>query len=214
MFSASRMYIDLCNMVLCIAILQHEVMVLYEWHNWPQDLIIIALYIQNATNEMHLCSLSITYTFPYCNPPPPPWVRRSTMFSAHQSSTQQPSYITSTLYNENCNLSVKRTSLQSGRHHMQSGQGREWEHKHADKLLWYFLWQFVQNLFSYANQLWQQLSRWLVSDNLGYEGAECWGHGLVYLHVACLLGIWLFSVCFFSLFFLLPLFPLLLLTII
>lgn len=160
------------------------------------DLITIALYIQNATNEMHPCSLSITYTFPYCNPPPP-WVRRSTMFSAHQSSSQQPSYLTSALYNENRDLSVKRTSLQSGRHHMQSGQDREWEHKHADKLLWDFLWQFVQNLFGYANQLWQQLSRWLVSDNLRYEGAECWGHGLVYLHVACLLGIWLFLVCFF-----------------
>lgn len=116
MFSASRMYRDLCNMALSITIMQHEVMVLYEWLNWPQDLITISLYIQNATNEMHLCSLSITYTFPYCNPPPP-WVRRSTMFSAHRSSTQQPSYLTSALYNENRDSSVKRTSLQGGRHH-------------------------------------------------------------------------------------------------
>lgn len=150
MFLVSRIYTDLCNMVLCIAILQNEVMFLYEWHNWPQDLIKISLYIQNATNEMHPCSLSITYIFPYCNPPPP-WVRRSTMFSAPQSSTQQPSYLTSALHNENRDSSVKRTSLQSVRHHMQSGQDREWEHKHADKLLWDFLWQFVQNLFGYAN---------------------------------------------------------------
>ncbi len=49
--------------------LQHEVMVVDEWHNnGPQDLITVSLCIQNAINKMHLCSLSITYTCPYHNP--------------------------------------------------------------------------------------------------------------------------------------------------
>ena len=40
--------------------LQHEVMVVDEWHNnGPQDLVTVSLCIQNAINKMHLCSLSI-----------------------------------------------------------------------------------------------------------------------------------------------------------
>ncbi len=53
----------------CIIMLQHEVMVVDEWHNnGPQDLITVSLCIQNAINKMHLCSLSITYACPYHNP--------------------------------------------------------------------------------------------------------------------------------------------------
>ena len=49
--------------------LQHEVMVVGEWHNnGPQDLVTVSLCIQNAINKMHLGSLSITYTCPYYNP--------------------------------------------------------------------------------------------------------------------------------------------------
>ncbi len=49
--------------------LQHEVMVVDEWHdNGPKALVTISLCIQNALNKMHLCSLSITYTWPYHNP--------------------------------------------------------------------------------------------------------------------------------------------------
>ncbi len=49
--------------------LQHEVMVVDEWHNnGPQDLITVSLCIQNAINKMHLCSLSITYAYPYHYP--------------------------------------------------------------------------------------------------------------------------------------------------
>jgi len=49
--------------------LQNEVMAVDEWHkNGPQDLITVFLYIQNAINKMHLCSLSITYACPYHNP--------------------------------------------------------------------------------------------------------------------------------------------------
>ncbi|XDV35048.1 hypothetical protein PO909_005094 [Leuciscus waleckii] len=53
----------------CIIMLQHEVMVVDEWHNnGPQDLVTVSLCIQHAINKMHLCSLSITYACPYHNP--------------------------------------------------------------------------------------------------------------------------------------------------
>ncbi len=52
-----------------IFMLQHEVMVVDEWHNnGPQDLVTVSLCIQNAINKMHLCSLSIIYACPYNNP--------------------------------------------------------------------------------------------------------------------------------------------------
>ncbi len=58
---------DPCNMGPCIIMLQHEVMVVDEWHNnGPQDL--VCLCIQNAINKIHLCLLSITYACPYNNP--------------------------------------------------------------------------------------------------------------------------------------------------
>ncbi len=60
---------DPCNMGPCIIMLQHEVMVVDEWHNnGPQDLVTVSLCIQNAINKMHPCSLSITYACPYHNP--------------------------------------------------------------------------------------------------------------------------------------------------
>ncbi len=59
---------DPCNMGPCIIMLQHEVMVVNEWHNnGPQDLVTVSLCIQNAINKMHLCSLSITYACTYHN---------------------------------------------------------------------------------------------------------------------------------------------------
>ncbi len=68
-FSFQELCTDPCNMGPCIIMLQHEVMVMDEWHNnGPQYLITVSLCIQNAINEMHLCSLSITYACPYHNP--------------------------------------------------------------------------------------------------------------------------------------------------
>ncbi len=68
-FSFQELCTDPCNMGPCIIMLQHEVMVVDEWHNnGPQDLITVSLCIQNAINKIHLCSLSITYTCPYHNP--------------------------------------------------------------------------------------------------------------------------------------------------
>ncbi len=62
MFSASRNCVQiLATWGPCIIMLQHEVMVVDEWHNnGPQDLVTVSLCIQNAINKMHLCSLSIT----------------------------------------------------------------------------------------------------------------------------------------------------------
>ncbi len=68
-FSFQKLCTDPCNMGPCIIMLQHEVMVMDEWHNnGPQDLITVSLCIQNAINKMHLCSLSITYACTYHNP--------------------------------------------------------------------------------------------------------------------------------------------------
>ncbi len=68
-FSFLELCTDPCNMGPCIIMLQHEVMVIDEWHNiGPQDLITVSLSIKNAINKMHLCSLSITYACPYHKP--------------------------------------------------------------------------------------------------------------------------------------------------
>ncbi len=68
-FSFQELCTDPCNMGPCIIMLQHEVMVVDEWHNnGPQDLVTVSLCIQKAINKMHLCLWSITYTCPYHNP--------------------------------------------------------------------------------------------------------------------------------------------------
>ncbi len=68
-FSFKELCTDPCNMRLSIIMLQHEVMVVDEWHNnVPQDLVTVSLCIQNVINKMHLYSLSITYAYPYHNP--------------------------------------------------------------------------------------------------------------------------------------------------
>ncbi len=57
-FSFQELCTDPCNMGPCIIMLQHEVMVVDEWHNnGPQDLVTVSLCIQNAINKMHLCSV-------------------------------------------------------------------------------------------------------------------------------------------------------------
>ncbi len=68
-FSFQELCTDPCNMGPCIIMLQHEVMVVDEWHNnGPQDLVTVSLCIQNAINKMHLYSLSIIYACPYHKP--------------------------------------------------------------------------------------------------------------------------------------------------
>ncbi len=97
------------------------------------------------------------------------------------------------------NSSVKRTPLQSVRPHQMwacshSSRLRRWTAVRSSPrwgrqaCRWASLrhfWQFVQKFFGYANRLLQQLSGWLVTDDLGGEDAGYGGPGLVWLHVVC-----------------------------
>ncbi len=115
-FSFQELCTDPCSMGPCNIMLQHEVMIVDEWHNnGPQDLVMISLCIQNAINKMHMCSLSITHACPYHNP-------TATMgHLIHNVDISEPlthtttSTLPSALYSENRDSSVKRTPLQSTR---------------------------------------------------------------------------------------------------
>ncbi len=200
-FSFQELCTDPCNMGPCIIMLQHEVMVVDEWHNnGPQDLVMVSLCIQNAINKMHLCSLSITYACPYHNP-------NATMgHSIHNVDISKPlTHTTPYKLSAICPVQWKpgfireeNTSPKCRCHRMwafahtisyddelQSGRDLDEDDEHADELPWDGFWQIVQKLFGYANRLLQQLSGWLVSDDLGGEDARCGGPGLVWLHVVC-----------------------------
>ncbi len=113
-FSFQELCTDPCNMGPCIIMLQHEVMVVYEWHN-------NGTVSQNAINKMHLCSLSITYASTYTH--------STTLTSANRSPTRRHTRcLPSALYSENRDSSVKRTPLQSARHH------RMWAFAHSSRL--------------------------------------------------------------------------------
>ncbi len=177
-FSFQELCTDPCNMGQCIIMLQHEVMVVDEWHNnEPQDLVTVSLCIQNAINKMHLCSLSITYACPYHNP-------TATMgHSIHNVDSKplthtmpytlsaicpvqwKPGLIREENTSPKCqtpsNVSIcplKSVTM------MNCSQDRDPdEDKHADELPWDGFWQFVRKFFGYANRLLQQLSGWLDS---------------------------------------------------
>ncbi len=119
-FSFQELCTDPYNMGPCIIMLQHEVMVVDEWHNnGPQDLVTVSLCIQNAINKMHLCSLSITYACPYHNPTATMGHTRSTTLTSanHSPTRHHKCSLPSALYSENRDSSVKRTPLQSARRH-------------------------------------------------------------------------------------------------
>ncbi len=148
---------------------------------------------------MHLCSLSITYACPYHNP-------TATMgHSIHNIDISKPlTHMTHLLCHLPCTV---KTGIHPWREHLskvpdaikcehlptqvgyddelQSGRDPDEDDEHADELPWDGFWQFVQKFFGYANRLLQQLSGWLVSDDLGGEDAGCGGPGLVWLHVVC-----------------------------
>ncbi|MEQ2264348.1 hypothetical protein XENORESO_001601, partial [Xenotaenia resolanae] len=71
------------NMGPCIIRLQHEVMVVGEWHrNGPQDLHTASLCIQYAISKMHVFFLSITYAHPYPH--------HHHGYSIHQADVREP----------------------------------------------------------------------------------------------------------------------------
>ncbi len=134
--------------------------------------------------------------------PPPPWATRSTMLiSANCSPTHNgihavchlPCTVKTGIHPWREQLSkvpyaieCEHLPTQVGYNdELQSGRDPDEDDEHADELPWDGFWQFVQKLFGYANRLLQQLSGWLVSDDLGGEDAGCGGPGLVWLHVIC-----------------------------
>ncbi len=196
-FSFQELCTDPCNMGLCIIMLQHEVMVVHEWqNNGPLDLVTVSLCIQNGINKMHLCSWSITYACPYHNP-------TTTMgHSIHNVDISKPlthkmPYTLSAICpiqwkpgfirEENTDaIECKHLPTQVGYDdELQLGRDPDEDDEHVDERPLDGFWQFVQKCFGYANRLIQQLSGWLVSDDLGGEDAGCGDPGLVWLHVVC-----------------------------
>ncbi len=192
-FSFQKLCTDPCNMRPCIIMLQHEVM---SWMNGTTifvDLVTVSLCIQNAINKMHLCSLSITYACPYHKP-------TATMgHSIHNVDITKPlTHTTSAicpiqwkpwrghLFKVSDAIECEHFPTQVGYDDkLQSGRDPDENNEHPDELTWDGFWQFMQKFFGYSNQLLQQLSGWLVSDDLGGEDAGCGGPRLVWLHMVC-----------------------------
>ncbi len=168
---------DPCNMGPCIIMLQHEVMVVDEWHNnGPQDLVTVSLCIQNAINKLHLCSLSITYACPYHNPTAtmghlihnvdlskPLTHTTPYTLSAICPVQWKPGFIREENTSPKCQTpsNVSICPLKSVTTTNCSQVDPNEDDEHADKLPWDGFWQFVQKFFGYANRLLQQLSGWL-----------------------------------------------------
>ncbi len=201
-FSFQELCTDPCNMGPCIIMLQHEVMVVDEWHNnGPQDLVTVSLCIQNAINKMHLCSLSITYACPYHNPTrhhgpldPQRWHQQTAHpHDAIHAVCHLPCAVKTGIHQVREHLSKVPDTIECEHlptqvgydDKLQSCRDPDEDDEYADELPWDGFWQFVQKFFGYANRLLQQLSGWLVSDDLGGKDAGCGGPGLVWLHVVC-----------------------------
>ncbi len=185
-FSFQELCTDPGNMGLWIIMLQHEVMVMDEWHNnGPQELITVSLCIQNAINKMHLCTIT----------PPPPWATRSTtLTSANRSPTQRHTRcLPSALYSENWYSSEKRTPLQSARRH------RMWALAHSSRLRrqtavrWRprwgrqaYRWASLRRFLTVcAEILWLWKPIVAAAVRVAVSDTGCGGPGLVWLHVVC-----------------------------
>ncbi len=189
MFSASR------NCVQILATWGHGLSCCkMRWWSWmngtTMSLRISSQYlcIQNAINKMHLCSLSITYACPYHNPTTtmghsihnvdiskPLTHTRPYTLSAICPVQWKPGFICEENTSPKCqtpsNVSncplktVTATNCCQVETPMRTTS--------------------MQMSFPETNRLLQQLSGWLVSDDLGGEDAGCGGPGLVWLHVVC-----------------------------
>ncbi len=162
-FSFQELCTDPCNMGPCIIMLQHEVMVVDEWHNnGPQDLVMNT----SPVFVVHNIRLPIPLPHRHHGPlDPQRWHQQTShpyMLSAICPVKWKPGFI----LEENTSLKVpdaiecEHLPTQVGYDdELQSGQD-------PDELPWDGFWQFVQKLFGFAHWLLQQLSGWLVSDDL------------------------------------------------
>ncbi len=171
-FSFQELCTDPCNMGPCIIMLQHEVMVVDEWHNnGPQDLVTLSLCIQNAINKMHLCSLSITYTCPYLNPTATMGHSIHTLTSANRSPIRchtasvicpvqwKPGFIHEKNTSPKCQTpsnvsicplkSLTTTNCSQVKYPDEDGE-------HADEVPWNGFWQFLTDCCSSCPGGWSQ----------------------------------------------------------
>ncbi len=166
--------------------LQHEVMVVDEWHNnVPQDLITVSLCVQNAINKMHLCSPTHTITPPplghsihYVDISEPLTHTTPYTLSAICPVQWKPGFIREENTSPKCQT-PSNVSICPLKSVTTTNCRPRWGRRASLRRFW----QFVQKFFGYANRLLQQLSGWLVSDDL--EDAGCGSPGLVWLHVVC-----------------------------
>ncbi len=156
---------------------------------------------RHGINKMHLCSLSITYICPYHNPTAtmghsiqnvdiskllthampyklsaicplqwkPGFIREENTSPKCQTPSNVSIYPLKSVTTTNCSqvkTPMRTTSMQMS-----------FPETVSDSLCSFF--------FGYANRLLQQLSGWLVSDDLGGEDAGCGAPGLGLLHVVC-----------------------------
>ncbi len=166
-----------------------------EWHNnGPQDLITLSLFIQNAINKMHLCSLSITYAYPYHNP-------TATMgHSIHNVDISKPlTHTTQYTQSAICPVQWKpgfiREKNTSPKCQTPSNVSicplKSITTMNCSQVETPMRTTSMQMSFpetcsdSMCRNSLQQLSGWLVSDDLGGENAGCGGPGLVWLHMVC-----------------------------
>ncbi len=168
-FSFQELCADPCNKGLCIIMLQHEVMVIDEWHkNGPKDLVTVSLCIQNAINKMYLCLLSITHR--HHGPlNPQRW---------HQQTAHPHNAIHAV-----CHLPC---TVKTGIH--------LWR-EHLSKVLDTIECEHLPTEVSFDDELQSgrdpdednvlRVSGWLFSGNLGSEDAGCGGPGLVWFQVVC-----------------------------
>ncbi len=169
-FSFQELCTDPCNMGPCIIMLQHEMMIVDEWHNnGPQDLVTVSLCIQNAINKMHLCLLSITYACPYHNPTAtmghsihnvdiikPLTHMMPYTLSAICPVQWKPGFIREENTSPKCQMpsNVEHLPTQvSYDDELQSGRDPDEDDEHADELPETVSDSFVQKFFGYANRL-------------------------------------------------------------